>query len=220
MTADMKGDWNRRAVENAPYYIATTNWETTEKFDESGRRDAELFFEPHHDLLDAGHVVLDIGCGIGRMDRHVAPKVGHLIGCDVSGEMIARARERLKDLHNVEFVEVDGWSLGPIADASIDVVFSHIVFQHLPRRAVDAYFREAYRVLKPGGTFLFQVPEAVGEAPAEHPDTETFEMRFHREVDVRRALEALGFEWQRCRRMRIETEAQTFDHIQPRVRRP
>lgn len=218
--SDMKGDWNRRAVDNAAYYIATTNWESEEKFDDSGRRDAEMFFEQDQDLLTAEATVLDIGCGIGRMDRHVASRVGRLIGVDVSGEMVARARARLAEFDNVEFVEVDGRSLAPVADASVDVVFSHIVFQHVPRDPVRRMWHEAFRVLRPGGRFLFQVPEAVGESPPDPPDEDTFEMRFWREAAVRAELEAIGFVWESCRRYRVDSPTTPFDHLRPRLRKP
>ena len=74
---DMKGDWNRRAMENARYYIATNHWQTDEVFDESGKNDARMFFEGEENGLLTGETVLvNIGCGIGRMDRHLAPRVG------------------------------------------------------------------------------------------------------------------------------------------------
>jgi SAM-dependent methyltransferase len=155
----MKRDWDDRARQSSRYFIATGEPDDDETaFDESGRRDVMYFFEGLEHLLAADATVLDIGCGIGRMDRHVAPRVGRLIGIDVSGEMVRQCRERLSDLPNTLFLEGDGWSLAPIASASIDLVFSHIVFQHLPRAATRGYFREALRVLRPGGHFVFRCP--------------------------------------------------------------
>src|SRR4030095_1119651 len=144
---DMKGDWNRRAAENARYYIATSHHENEEVFVESGRRDVRYFFDGLDALLHGAQVVLDIGCGIGRMDRHIVSRVGHLIGVDVSGEMIARARGRFARVPNARFVEGDGFSVEPIESESVGLTFSHIVFQHLPRVVTARYFREAYRVL-------------------------------------------------------------------------
>ena len=71
--------------------------------------------------------------------------------------MVQRGREFCADLPNVEFVRIDG-DLSPIPDASADFVYSHIVFQHLPRRAfIRRYVLEAFRVLKPGGFFRANV---------------------------------------------------------------
>lgn len=219
-TGDMKADWNRRAAENARYYIATTNWEDEDRFDDSGAREVALFFEGLEHLLGADKAALDIGCGIGRMDRHVAPRVGRLTGLDVSGEMVARARARLAALGNVAFVEGDGRTLRPLPDASFDLVFSHICFQHMPRTAMASYCREAHRVLKPGGSFLFQVPEAVSAAPPDPIDADTFEMRYYREADLRAALEAIGFAWCGARRHRVDAPTLAFDQLQVHVRRP
>ncbi len=133
---DMKGDWNRRAIDNARYYIATPVDDDEQAFERSGERDVAAFFSGLEHLLHAEQTVLDIGCGIGRMDQFVAPRVSRLCGIDVSGEMVQRARVCFAHLDNVEFVEGDGWTLAPIPDASVGLVFSHIVFQHMPREVL------------------------------------------------------------------------------------
>ncbi len=219
-TLDMKGDWDRRARENARYYIATSVPDDEAEFDASGARDVRYFFDGIEHLLHASAVVLDIGCGIGRMDRHVAPRVKRLAGIDVSGEMVARARERLADLPNVEYHEGDGWSLAPLRSGSFDLVFSHIVFQHLPRDVTRSYFREVHRVLKPGGSFVFQLPEQMPNTPADPPETDTFEMRFWTEDDLRSALAEFGFEWCECRRFAAGEESFRFNQLRVHVRVP
>ena len=56
-------------------------------------------------------VVLEIGCGIGRVGKVVAPLCRKWIGCDVASNMLSLAAERLKDLSNVELVEISGYNL-------------------------------------------------------------------------------------------------------------
>jgi SAM-dependent methyltransferase len=63
-------------------------------------------------------VVLEIGCGIGRVGRVVAPLCRKWIGCDVASNMLSLTAERLKDLSNVELVEISGYDLSGVADAS------------------------------------------------------------------------------------------------------
>jgi SAM-dependent methyltransferase len=216
---DMKGDWNQRARDDARYYIATSVDGSEAAFDASGSRDVAAFFDGLEDLLHARQDVLDIGCGIGRMDRHVAPRVHRLVGLDVAGEMVVRARARLADLPNVEFVEGDGTTLRPLPDAAFDLVFSHIVFQHTPRRVTVGYFPEVHRVLRPGGEFVFQMPEAVPGAPPDPPEEDTMEMRFWREEELQRALAAAGFTWVACRRFPVESPALDFNQLRVRVRK-
>lgn len=217
----MKRDWDHRARQSSRYFIATGEPDDDEAaFDESGRRDVMYFFEGLEHLLAADATVLDIGCGIGRMDRHVAPRVGRLIGIDVSGEMVRQCRARLWDLPNTLFLEGDGWSLAPVASASIDLVFSHIVFQHLPRAATRGYFREALRVLRPGGHFVFQVPEENPDTQEDPPEEDTFEMRFYSEDDLRSELEGIGFELLAGHRHPVETPVVCFDQLRVHARKP
>jgi (2Fe-2S) ferredoxin/SAM-dependent methyltransferase len=215
---DMKGDWNRRAAANAEYYIATHDDPQPEAFRRSGERDVKLFFDGLWELLRQDRTAVDIGCGIGRMDEFVAPRVGQLIGVDVSGEMVRKATARLDHLANVRFVEGDGYSL-PLAAGSVDLVFSHIVFQHMPRLVARGYFAEVARVLKAGGDFVFQMPEAVPGAPADPPTEDTFEMRFWREEELKSALVALGFAWVECRRFPVQTPLLDFNQLRVHVRR-
>ena len=103
--------------------------------------------------LHPGETVLDLGSG-GGIDcflaaRQVGPG-GHVIGVDMTPEMIARAnasRDRL-GLENVEF-RLGHIEALPVADASVDVIISNCVINLSPDKA--AVFREAFRVLRPGG---------------------------------------------------------------------
>jgi len=217
---DMKGDWNERARKKAEFYIASSHDASETVFDESGRRDVHYLFLDLEHLLTPRTQALDIGCGIGRMDRHVAPRVEHLAGIDVSGEMVARARSRLADLPNVTFHEGDGWTLGPIADASLDLVFSHIVFQHAPRAVTRSYIGEVFRVLRPGGHFVFQMPEANERTPEDPPEQDTWEMRFWSERDLREAVTAVGFAAWQVRRFEAGEPDLRFDQMRVHAQKP
>jgi cyclopropane fatty-acyl-phospholipid synthase-like methyltransferase len=152
----MRQDWELRARENAPFYICTTAAESAEAFAVSGERDlAEQVLDGLD--VDPGWSALEIGCGIGRLLRPLAARVARAVGVDLSEEMVRRGREYCAGLPNVELLRTDG-TLAGLADRSFDFVFSHIVFQHLPRKTyVDRYLREAHRVLKPGGILRVQV---------------------------------------------------------------
>ena len=96
-------------------------------------------------------VVLEIGCGIGRVGKVVAPLCRKWIGCDVASNMLSLAAQRLKDLSNVELVEISGYDLSGVADASVDVVYCTVVFMHLESWDRYNYISDAFRVLRPGG---------------------------------------------------------------------
>ena len=96
-------------------------------------------------------VVLEIGCGVGRVGKVVAPLCRKWIGCDVASNMLSLTAQRLKDFSNVELVELSGYDLSGIADASVDVVYCTVVFMHLESWDRYNYISEAFRVLRSGG---------------------------------------------------------------------
>lgn len=101
-----------------------------------------------------GDTVVEIGCGVGRLTRAIAPEVGRVISLDVSEKMLSIAR--LANLPNVEFRVAQGFSLPGIPDKSIDFALGYCVFQHLPTHAaLKSYLDEMRRVVKPRGLIAF-----------------------------------------------------------------
>ncbi|HEY8394017.1 MAG TPA: arsenite methyltransferase [Thermaerobacter sp.] len=103
--------------------------------------------------LRPGETVLDLGCGAG-FDCFLAARqvgeTGRVIGVDMTPEMLDRARENARKggFTNVEFRLGEIEHL-PVADQSVDVVISNCVINLSPEK--EQVFREAFRVLKPGG---------------------------------------------------------------------
>ncbi|MCB9851173.1 MAG: methyltransferase domain-containing protein [Phycisphaerales bacterium] len=119
--------------------------------------------------LAADWTCVEIGCGIGRLMRMIAPRCKRMIGFDLSERMASWSREYLADVPNAEVRVNDGKSLAGIADASVDFVYSHLAFQHITLfEVVDAYLAEIRRVLKPGGYCRIQnwrdAPKPVAES--------------------------------------------------------
>ena len=155
----MRKDWDDRARKNARFYICTDIPSGDEEFFASGRADFEQLILPSlasHGFDPSGKVALEIGCGIGRMTRWAAERFEEVIGMDVSEEMVKIARQY--GWPGARFVKGSGSDLVGIADASIDFVYSYIVFQHIPDRSVIlGYIGEIGRVLRPAGLYCIHV---------------------------------------------------------------
>lgn len=95
---------------------------------------------------------LEIGHGGGRILAAAAQAFGRVIGVDIhdQNELVSRELSG-RGIQNALLLKGDGRVI-PVPDASIDVVYSFIVFQHLEKiEAFENYFAEISRVLKPGG---------------------------------------------------------------------
>jgi arsenite methyltransferase len=118
--------------------------------------------------LQAGQTVLDLGSGAGvdcfLAARRVGPD-GHIIGVDMTDEMLAKARENARrgGFANIEFRKGEIENL-PVASDSVDRIISNCVINLAPdKRKV---FAEAYRVLKPGGAITVSDIVSFGKVPA------------------------------------------------------
>jgi ubiquinone/menaquinone biosynthesis C-methylase UbiE len=105
--------------------------------------------------LDANDIVLEIGCGIGRVGKALSRECQHWFGADISGGMLAHAARRLSGLANTTLVELATVGLQEFPRDSFDLVYCTIVFMHLLEWDRYRYVEEAFRVLRPGGRCYF-----------------------------------------------------------------
>lgn len=116
----------------------------------SRQRLFEAALRPH---VTSDMTVLDFGCGPGYLASETAPHVRQVIAVDISPGAIACARV-LNNRDNIDYVQNAEQSISAVADASVDLIYSFAVVQHMRDEAVESIAREWFRVLKPGGTLL------------------------------------------------------------------
>lgn len=147
-----------------------------------------------------GETVLDLGCGKG-MDVFIAAKKvgneGHVIGVDMTLEMIQKARmiSEKRKFNNVEF-RLGEIEYLPIPDNSVDLVISNCVINLSPQK--DKVYNEIFRVLKPGGrigisdiTLVKPLPQEVVDDPRMYGSCVAGALTIE---DKKKILEDSGFE--------------------------
>lgn len=119
-----------------------------------------LYFEPYAIEVakriepTPNSIVLEIAAGTGRVTRHIResiPPSTKLIASDISENMLAVAKNKLSHL-DIDWQIIDAQEL-PFSDNSIDLVVCCFGYMFVPDK--QKAFEEVYRVLKPGGQFLF-----------------------------------------------------------------
>lgn len=159
-----RGQWNAAARQDPlSAILAPTGGRTTaDRFEEMGRLDANWLRK----FVNAESVVLDVGCGIGRIEKYLAPHCGRMCGVDVSDEMVRSARRRTGGIPNVEFYRTSATDLSVFPDGTFDLAFSYLVLQHLEYEDAFRALREIARVLKPAGHAVLQFPSLAAPAYA------------------------------------------------------
>lgn len=160
----LKNDWKERAEVDPTLYVAAASQAPEEWLLHTGRLDYDTYFVPQlKEYITNETIVLELGCGIGRMSYFIVQNCGYLIGIDITPNFIKIARQRLGDFTNCALIENSGASFSQVESGTVDIVFEYIVFQHIPSyEIIDSYMAEIERVLKSGGVALLQGRDIVG----------------------------------------------------------
>lgn len=120
--------------------------EKRESFEMTGERDANSLFE----FCDEQSVVLDIGSGIGRISKFLAPRVERYLAIEPSSEMRFFSESFLDEtFQKVKYEE----STSQIESESVDLAFSIFTFQHLRQEECLDYLKDLMRILRSQGLF-------------------------------------------------------------------
>jgi ubiquinone/menaquinone biosynthesis C-methylase UbiE len=195
----IRGDYGKRWVpqDESEAMDQILNNRNADEFEAAGMADAALV-QP---LLEPTDTVLDLGCGIGRVTRYVAPMCREIWAVDASETMLGYARERLAQLPNVHFALSAGLRFPEVESGSVDLAYSLLTLQHVEREHAFRLLQELHRVLRTGGTALLTYPNLLSEqylnAFLHYVEVDEVDnparARFYTPEEVERLLPAAGF---------------------------
>ena len=191
---DHNKTWDQMARTSALYAIYAT--EDQQKFERGGIEDAQLIAQ----WVTSDSIVLDVGCGIGRIEKYLAPYCRELHSVDVSREMLAQARARLAGIPNVHLHHTTATDLSCLGTETVDLAFSLLVLQHIEKEDAYLALREIHRVLRPGGIAYLQFPNLFADIyfrvfveAAEMETRPVHRMRLYTPAEAVFLLEKVGF---------------------------
>jgi ubiquinone/menaquinone biosynthesis C-methylase UbiE len=146
--------WDKLATENPTHAVISA------KNEEEARRKSLPQIEHIKQHVDASTVLLDLGCGYGRVAQYLLPtkRLARYIGVDSAYEMLQLFKDRYattvaEQSTPVTLINADIHTL-PLEDQCIDVVVVSAVFLHNHKSTVQRAIEELRRVMKPGATLL------------------------------------------------------------------
>ncbi len=132
-------------------------------FETYGRLEADHFLAH----LDAGNVILDLGCGPGTASRYFAGKGYTPLSADLSEAMIRECRRR--KLNNVIRLDLEAL---PFRRQSLDAIWAHTSLLHIPKARLTRALEGLKRALRPGGAIFIALIQGGGEGYKGQPGAE------------------------------------------------
>jgi len=151
------GHWN--PADESAALLQIFNTDDVDSFEEGGRWDLARL----RPWFDKDSTVLDLGCGIGRVARYVAPECSLLWAVDASQRMLDMAAQRLRDLTNIRYVHCHDVAFPDVGSESVDLAYSLLVLQHVEREDAFLLLEELRRVIRPTGTVILTYPNLLSE---------------------------------------------------------
>jgi len=152
--------WNVAGLTKRAAMYSSAATTSPQEFDKSGEQLAEKLRE----IAEPNQIVMDFGCGMGRVVKFLAPWCREVHGVDVASIRLRLAKKRCSGFDNVFFHKNNGRDLSKFRDAHFDFIFSVHALMHNEKEFAIFFIKEMHRILKPRGKVYLQFPNLL------HPD--------------------------------------------------
>lgn len=170
---ELQSNWNIFGKQDPLWAIATwpekkgNRWKL-EDFFELGKKEVEgvLNYLKILGITIRRGRALDFGCGVGRLTQSLANHFDEVVGVDIAPSMVKLANQFNRHGWRCKYYlnEVDDLRVFP--GNNFDFIYTNIVLQHMIPLYSKSYIREFFRVLRPGGILIFQLPSERTESLA------------------------------------------------------
>jgi len=107
--------------------------------------------------LQTTDCVLELGCGVGRIGKELAPRCTNWVGSDISSNMLEAAEHRLEGVPNITLKKLERSNFENVfADESFDKAYSVAVFCHMDKEDLFLYLCDLHRIMRPGGVIYVE----------------------------------------------------------------
>ena len=187
--------WELASLTSTHAFQSVCATRNEEELDDLGRIDAKRIAP----MLSPTTKVLDVGCGVGRVEKFLASQCQSIDAVDVSERMLTLAKTRLKGVNNVRFTRANASDLHPFQDETFDFCFSFHCLQHMAREDAWLALREIFRVLKPRGIANLHFPSFTSDTyfslfKDEKHWSDNSRVRAYTLPELEKMAEAIGFE--------------------------
>jgi spore maturation protein CgeB len=183
----MRGDWDRRVALDYRFWMSEA-YRSDDDMWSAGKRDFDVVVGSYQVPSDG--VVVEVGCGVGRLLRFAAEACSQVIGIDVSWEAVQKAKTLLDNTPNLEVLLSDGLSLHQIPSERADFVYSFAVLGCLPAGIFVSYLSEISRILRNNARAHLQLYIGEEQVVAE---ADTLGLRSYNSERLNTVLEDCGF---------------------------
>lgn len=151
---------------------------TKKEFVDEGKKQAKILAK----YIESNYVVLEFGCGVGRVIQQIDVPIENKIGVDVCQAFLDKIEQPITK------VKTDGLTIDGIENESVDFVYSLMVFQHINKNDHVSLLKQLFGFLKSGQTMLIQFPKK--DADGYYVQTEF--VNIYTEEEIKQYAEEIG----------------------------